>query len=61
MRYVFKGRKDVFRTKPVEKKQVKTNLNKGDRQEEDIVKFLELNPQSENSRILLEGLLIKSA
>ena len=46
MRYVFKGRKDIFRTKPVEKKQIKTNLNKGDRQEEDILKYLELTPQS---------------
>ena len=44
MWYVFKGRKDIFRTKPVEKKLIKANLNKGDRQEEDILKYLELNP-----------------
>ncbi len=57
MRYVFKGHRDVFRTKPVESKQKQSSQNKGDKHQEEIIKYLELNTASETSRQLMESLL----
>ena len=60
MRYVFRGHQDVFRTKPVEKKHKESSQNKGNKQQEEIVKYLELNTASENGRQLMESLLASS-
>lgn len=59
-RFVFRGHKDVFRTKPVEKKQKQSAQNKGDKNQEEIAKYLELNPASEQGRALMEALLAAS-